>query len=211
MDADAVAEGILFDEYDPWGPAMSAPAPTLAPSGQAPRGRAEAPPPGPAEHPSYQAPAPQYDVYGPAMAPAPPRPGYQPAPYNAQAIGAMPEGKSRLGLILLALAGAAAVGAKMGGPAGAGAGALGAGAAVNAVRALSHFKRGTEAGDKEGRVSAVYALVGAAGAGLLWFKYVEPPSGTKRRPKLLANPEPDDDYGMAPERDTPCDIRPVGP
>lgn len=214
MDADAVADGILFD-HDPYDAAM-APAPTLAPVTPpgAVRGRGEAPQQGPPEHSSYQAPGPTHDVYGPGPVPLP-MPTPQHPPYNAQAVGQVPSAsKSHLGLTLLALATGTAVGAKMGGVAGAGAGALGAGATVNAVRAMSAFKRGTEAGDKEGRVSTLYALVGGAGAGLLWFKYADPPDESKRKRKLVRNPvqdpDGDDDYGMS-ERPTPCDIRPVGP
>lgn len=165
-------------------------------------GGAEEPAPGPPEHHSMMTHGVQNDVYA---APLPQGPPPMPAgvPMHAQAVGQTPGGGTNsLGVSLLAVGVGGAVGGKYGGWAGAGAGVLFAGAAINAVRALKSYRTGSEAGDKEGRVSALYTLVGAGGGALLWTKYAEP--------RMTRNPGGDDDeeetdFGIL------CGIRPVGP
>jgi hypothetical protein len=165
-------------------------------------GEAQAPL-GPPEHHSMMTHGVQNDVYAAAMPqrPRPPAPGEM--PFNAQAVGQAPSGAGTLGASLLAVTIGGVAGGKYGGWAGAGAGVLFAGAAINAYRAMKSYKDGSDAGDKEGRVSALYTLVGAGGGAFLWTKYAD-------KKRMARNP--DDDVEM-PETDfgEPCGIRPVGP
>ena len=175
-------------------------APALVPAPQQqPRGAAEAPEPGPPEHGSIMTQGPINDVYGPAPM-TPPAPAPHGMPMHAQAVGAMPQaGGSKLALIGAAVLAAGYVGHRYGGWAGAGAGVLGAGAAINAVRALRGYRDGTDAGKKEGRVSAFYSLVGAGAGAVVWHRYAD-------KQPLRKNPTRETDpFG------SPCDIRPVGP
>lgn len=156
--------------------------------------------PGPAEHHGYEAPTAVFDVYAPTPAPMRPR-RPPPLPTHAQAVGAAePTPSSHLGLSLLALAMGIGIGAKRGGLAGAAGGALIAGAAVNGYQAFSSYRLGTPAGDKEGAVSALYALVGAVGGGWLWMKYV------RGKERFTENPDPTEDAWSSGR----CGIRRAG-
>lgn len=165
----------------------------------------------PREQLEYRAAVPVHDVYAPPPVPSPrvgppPMPVMQPgyAPMHAQAVGRIEHEQAHtLGLSFLAVAAGIAAGAYYGGLPGAAAGSLFGGTAVNALRAFSYFKEGTDEGDKEGRISATYGVVAAAGGGLLWWRYVH---GGER---YVANPPDEVDFDTA--RDTPCGIRPVGP
>ena len=162
---------------------------------------------------------PIHDVYAAPMPqmPAMPAPQY-PWPVHTEAVGGFEHGGMghaplghdesnghSLALSIVLVGAGAAVGAKYGGLPGAGAGVLAGGALANTWRALSHFKLGSEAGDKEGRVSAVYALLGAAAGGLIWWRYVETPKAMYR------NPDDDDDADALGFDEMPCRIRPAGP
>lgn len=111
-----------------------------------------------------------------------------------------------LGLSLLCVAAGGAIGAYAAGLPGLAAGALGAGAAVNTVRAFRQYSLGTEGGDKEGLVSAFYAIVGAIGGGVIYYRY----GGSRDR--LRANPEYSEcDANGVFGGPGPCSIRRVGP
>lgn len=166
-------------------------------------------PPGPPEHHSMMTHGVRNDVYAAPMAAGPPAraqgaPMTHGVPMHTQAVGeVVPTGRHNLGASLLAVGVGGAVGGRYGGWAGAGAGVLFAGAALNALRAFSAYKDGSEAGDKEGRVSALYSIVGAGGGALLWSKYA-----TKRmahNPGSSRRAPPESPFG------DPCGIRPVGP
>jgi len=187
-------------------------------------------PGGPPEHHSMRVRQPTVDVYGPgpgARPPSPhgppprpmPGPGGPPPPYHSQAIGATPGhpppqramgqsggGNGMLGLSLLTLTLGTAIGAKYKGIAGAAAGGLAAGGAMNLLRASQQYMRGTPQADKEGRVSATYGVIGAAGAGLIAYRYIFDQGKRGGDPDAFKpNPEDDVDDG------NDCDIRPVGP
>lgn len=165
-------------------------------------GGGEAPEPGPLEHQSMMTHGVQNDVYAAPM-PQRPRPPQHAMPMHAQAVGQAPsDGTNSLGASLLAVGVGGALGGKYGGWAGAGAGILFAGAAINALRAVKGYKGGSDEGNKEGRVSAFYTLVGAGAGGLLWYKYAD-------KKKMTRNPADDTDDDN--DFEMPCGIRPVGP
>ena len=110
------------------------------------------------------------------LPPLPPPP-MQPMPGNLRA--PMPRGlgddtpesaSNLLGLALLAVPVAAAVGAKYAGLLGLLGGALLGGAAVNSVRAAKNFMDGTSDSDREATVSGTYAVVGAAAGAYLVYQ-----------------------------------------
>lgn len=114
-----------------------------------------------------------------------------------------------LGLSVIGVAIGATLGVKYGGLYGGIAGSLFAGAVVNAYRAFSHYKEGTEEDDAEAKVSGTYAVGAAAIGAVLWTKLASQ-SATYER-----NFDYEDDDDDEPERVTgnpaDCDIRPVGP
>jgi hypothetical protein len=166
--------------------------------------------PGPPEHLVYGANQPIRDVYDAPVPQMPALPPPGPAPMYGQAIGEIPqEGAHTLGLSLLAIAGGIAVGAKTGGLPGAAAGSLFAGAAVNALRAVAYFKEGTDEDDREGRVSALYGVIGAVGGGVLWSRYVQGGDTFAENPDEDVLLEEEEDVEVIPN--TPCGIRPAGP
>jgi hypothetical protein len=116
-----------------------------------------------------------------------------------------------VGVSVVAVGAGAAVGYTYGGIYGAFAGALFGGATVNAYRAYANVVKGTDAGDKEAKVSGTYAVVTAALGGFLWYKLVE-----KDKSKMMANPgsdgeddgpdEPEDEPEVLPTQGA-CSIR----
>lgn len=97
-----------------------------------------------------------------------------------QAVGAVPaqdlphvmpnEAGHMLGLSLVALGAGTYLGYRYGGVFGSLAGALVGGAAINGLRAALYLRRGAPEDKREALVSGSYALVGAVGAAVLWYK-----------------------------------------
>jgi hypothetical protein len=114
-----------------------------------------------------------------------------------------------LGLSVISVAVGATLGVKYGGLYGGIAGSLFAGAVVNAYRAFSHYKEGTEEDDAEAKVSGTYAVGAAAIGAVLWTKLASKSAAYERN-----YDDDDDDDDDEPKRvaaNPDCDIRPVGP
>lgn len=194
-------------DFGPPGFDMSAPPPPFLPVSPAsvPMPISAAPPrgQGPQNPPYFVGPEMYWGQYSPQML------------EQMSSMGAMPQEHGHmLGLSLIGVALGAAVGTYYGGVYGGLAGSLFGGAALNAYRAFSYFKEGTEEADKEAKVSGTYALGASALGAVIWHQlvYGEGAKGARANRKTDADDGDDagdeDDYADNPEQ---CPIRPVGP
>lgn len=110
-----------------------------------------------------------------------------------------------LGMSVIAVVAGAVVGVKYGGLYGGIAGSLLGGAAVNAFRAVSRLRDGTDESDKEAKISGTYAVVAGTAAAVIWTKLVNRPYTTNRGARRTRSTT---DFS---ENHTSCGIRPVGP
>lgn len=86
-----------------------------------------------------------------------------------------PEHAHTLGVSVVSVAVGTVLGARYGGIYGGLAGGLFAGAAVNAYRAMTHFKQGSAESDREAKVSGTYAVGAAAIGAVIWAKLAKGP------------------------------------
>lgn len=191
-----------FDMSGPPPPFLSmSPAPMPMPiSAAPPRGT------GPMNPPYFVGP----EMYGPD--------GYPIMPGSMAPMGAMPQEYGHmLGLSLIGVALGAAVGTYYGGVYGGLAGSLFGGAALNAYRAFSYFKEGTEDADKEAKVSGTYALGASALGAVIWHQLVHQKGIKGARANRKKEEDDSDDGDDAGDEDDyvdnseKCPIRPVGP
>lgn len=125
------------------------------------------------------------------------------------------ERSNLLGVSIITLLVGAGVGHHFGGAVGGIVGFLGAGAAVNTYRAVKGYTQGSPEGDAEARVAGTFAVVGAAAAGGIAYKWWPRHHSARlgvfaRNESSEATGDFDESSPLAP-RGTPCSTRRVGP
>lgn len=154
-----------------------------------------------AQYPQWAPPQPQVSPYG------------QPDQPDGMQLYAK-DTRSMLGVSIVALAIGAGVGYRYGGLVGGLVGFLGAGAAVNTYRAVSGYTKGTPEDDAEAKVAGTFAVVGAAAAGGIAYKWW--PRGaryTKNEPETedVGDVGDLDESSPLSPKHLPCGTRRVGP